>query len=73
MPKEITNDDLAQMIQEGFNETAKKADVENRFDNVDKRFDAIERRLANIEKIILENHESRIRRIEDALAIPKSR
>ncbi len=45
MPKnEITNDDLAKMIKEGFD------GVDNRFKKVDKRFDKIEGRLDVLEQ-----------------------
>lgn len=43
MPKKkMTIEDLAAMIQRGFQETARKSDV-------DKRFDAVEGRLVNLE------------------------
>jgi hypothetical protein len=60
--KKITIDDLAVMIKKGFDETAKQTDV-------DKRFDKIETRLDRIEETLLKNHEARIKRLEDALAI----
>lgn len=50
MPKKkITIEDLAVMIQRGFQETARKIDVDKRFDAVDKRFDAVEGRLGTLE------------------------
>ena len=55
-----SNDDLAKMIKEGF-------------DGVDHRFDQVDQRLEKIEGQILAEHERRIRRIEDALVIPKER
>jgi hypothetical protein len=62
--KEITIDDLAIMVQKGFNETAKKIDVDKGFDAVDKRFDKVENRLDRIEKLILTNHNERIETLE---------
>jgi len=76
--KNITTDDLARMVQKGFNETAKKAEVDKRFNDVDKRFDdvksrfegvgrrfdAIDDRLDKIEKLILADHKKRIERLE---------
>lgn len=62
--KEITIDDLAIMVQKGFNETAKKIDVDKGFDAVDKRFDKVENRLDRIEKLILTNHNERIEALE---------
>jgi len=40
--KEITIEDLAMIVQRGFNETAKKVDLDNLSKPVDKRFDKIE-------------------------------
>ena len=66
--KNITIDDLATMVQKGFQETAKgfeetakKVDMDERFNVVDKRFDKIEVRLERIEKIVLLNHRERIK------------
>ncbi len=57
MAKKITIDDLAIMVQKGFEETAKKADIDKRFDEVDKRFD-------RIENILLKQHSDRIEKLE---------
>ena len=38
----VTIDELALMIQKGFNETAKKVDVDQRFDKIEQRLDKIE-------------------------------
>lgn len=69
-----TLDGLARMVQRGFEQTA--GDMKRGFDSIDKRFkqvdgrlDRIEMRLERIEKIILENHEKRIQRIEEALNV----
>jgi len=56
--KNITIDDLAGMVQKGFEETAKK-------DEVNERFDKIENRLESIEKLILDDHKRRIEKLED--------
>ncbi|MBI4692005.1 MAG: hypothetical protein HY773_00970 [Candidatus Terrybacteria bacterium] len=50
MDKETKNEfeNLARMIQIGFDETAKKVDVDKRFEQVDKRFDKIEAELTDI-------------------------
>ncbi len=59
--KNITIDDLAVMVQKGFNEVsgkmATRADMNARFNDVNKRFD-------RIEKLILENHKRRIEKLE---------
>ena len=56
--KNITIDDLAGMVQKGFEETAKRNEV-------NERFDKIEDRLENIEKLILADHKRRIEKLED--------
>jgi hypothetical protein len=56
--KNITIDDLAVMVQKGFEETSKKEEVNRRFDDVGKRFD-------KIEKLILTDHLERIEKLEE--------
>ncbi len=55
--KNVTIDDLARMIQKGFLETAKKSEVNKRFDNV-------ENRLERIEKLLIAEHRRRIEKLE---------
>ncbi len=43
--KNITIDDLARMIAKGFLETAKKREVDRRFDKVEDRLETIEKLL----------------------------
>lgn len=69
--KSITIDDLARMVQIGFNETAKQKDMDKRFKSVDEhfklvdeRFDSVEERLARIENILILDHRRRIERLE---------
>ncbi|MFA5310389.1 MAG: hypothetical protein WC386_01705 [Candidatus Paceibacterota bacterium] len=62
--KDITIDELAMMVQRGFNETAKKSEMDQRFDGVDRRLDKVEKRLDRIEKLILADHKERIERLE---------
>lgn len=57
--KRTTIDDLAEMVQRGFKETAKQADVDKRFDGVDRRLDAIEGCLERVEKLMLANGAAR--------------
>ncbi len=47
-------ENLARMIKNGFDETAKKVDVDKRFEQVDNRLDHIDARLSNIEQDIAE-------------------
>ncbi|MBM3205744.1 hypothetical protein FJZ41_02790 [Candidatus Shapirobacteria bacterium] len=46
--KNISIDQLAQMVQRGFNETA--VNMDRRFEHVDKRFDAVDKRLDKLEQ-----------------------
>jgi hypothetical protein len=67
--RKTTFNDMAIMVQRGFEETAKKIEVGARFDEMDKRFDKIENMilidyLRRIEK--LERHVDELR---DALAL----
>lgn len=54
MDKETKNEfeNLARMIQTGFDETAKKIEVDKRFELVDKRFDDIEAQIADVKEEI---------------------
>ena len=61
----VTIEDLAGMVQRGFKETAKKEDVEKRFDAVDMRLDGVEDRLERIGKLMLVDHKRRIERLEE--------
>ena len=60
--KKITIEDLAVMVQKGFEETSKKSEMEAGFRDVNKRLD-------RIENILIKQHEQRISRLEEALAI----
>lgn len=55
--KNITIENLAQMIHRGFLETAKK-------DEVDVQFAGVNERLDKIEKLILADHKQRIEKLE---------
>lgn len=55
--KKITIENLARMVQKGFEETAKK-------DEVHKRFDKVENRLERIEKLLIAEHRRRIEKLE---------
>lgn len=57
---EVTIEDLARMVQKGFEDTAKKIDM-------DARFDVVEKRLDRIEKFLLEEHRRRIEKLEDQM------
>lgn len=70
--KKISIEDLAGMVKRGFDETAKKRDVD--LLKVDVR--EIKERVENIEKLLLKQHtfqiqelEKRMRRLEDLFAL----
>jgi tetrahydromethanopterin S-methyltransferase subunit G len=77
MPKKITIEDLARMVQEGFadfklyvdkrfNAIESRLDaIEDRLDKVEERLDDMEVRLSRIEHSILTDHRDRIERLEE--------
>lgn len=69
MAKNITIDKLATMVQKGFEETAKKADMEKEFKGVRRRFDKIENILIKRHSDEIEYLKQRVGKLEDALAI----
>jgi flagellar basal body P-ring protein FlgI len=70
MNKNITTiDQLAKMINEGFKTTATKEDVKALEDRVTARLDRIETLLMEEQKRKLENLETRVKRLEGALAV----
>jgi hypothetical protein len=74
--KNITIDQLAAMIQEGFKSTATKADLTALEERVNTRFDGIDSRLGRIEHLLLAEQkreiadlQKRLKRLEDAVAL----
>jgi len=66
MPKKITLESLAIMLQGEFKEIYRRFDaVGHRFDGIDERLDTMEARLSRIEHSILIDHRDRIERLED--------
>ena len=66
-------DNLARMVKEGFDKTATKEDVSavgDEVSSVREDIGRLETRLDRIEQLILQNHEERLKRIEDALGWP---
>ena len=66
-------DNLARMVKEGFDKTATKEDisaVKGEVSSVREDIGRLETQLDRIEKLILQNHEERRKRIEDALGWP---
>ena len=66
--KNITIDDLAVMVQNGFTEA--KEDINKRFEQVDKRLDVMvtkaemNRRFDGLEDRVLASHQKRIEKLE---------
>ena len=56
--KNITIDDLAIMVQKGFD------GIDLKFERVDKSFNQVDKRFDKIEYLILENHKKRIEKME---------
>jgi hypothetical protein len=63
--KKITIETLAEMINEGFKSTASKEDIQR----VEVRLDRIEHLLLEEQKRKIENLETRMKKLEDALAV----
>jgi hypothetical protein len=61
----ITIEKLAEMINEGFKSTASKEDIQR----VEVRLDRIEHLLMEEQKRKIENLETRMKKLEDALAV----
>jgi len=62
--KNITTDDLAVMVQKGFDAVDKRFDEMATKSEMNKRFDLVDKRFDKIEKLILENHRRRIEKLE---------
>jgi chaperonin cofactor prefoldin len=85
MPKKVTIEQLAVMVQKGFQETATKdvhaleermGRMEGRMHNIEERMGRMEKKLDTIQNEILEQHAHRLdlleddmRRIKDALPV----
>jgi polyhydroxyalkanoate synthesis regulator phasin len=68
----MTIEDLARIINEGFKTTATKEDinrVEVRLEDIESRLGRIESLLMEEQKRKIENLETRMKKLEDALAI----
>jgi hypothetical protein len=61
MKKNVTIDDLAVMVQKGFDEVSNKMATKS---EMNRRFDLVDQRLDKIEKLILADHKKRIERLE---------
>ncbi|KKS65638.1 MAG: hypothetical protein UV67_C0001G0015 [Parcubacteria group bacterium GW2011_GWC1_43_12] len=67
--KKITIDSLAGMIQRGFGEMAKKAEVDQQFNSVNDRLDRIEKLLIDDHNRRIEKLESAVKELKDLLAV----
>jgi hypothetical protein len=69
MENHTTIEALPRMINEGFTATASKEDVKALEDRVTTRLDRIETLLMEEQKRKIENLETRMKKLEDALAV----
>jgi hypothetical protein len=69
MENHTTSEALARMINEGLTATASKEDVKALEDRVTTRLDRIETLLMEEQKRKIENLETRMKKLEDALAV----
>jgi len=67
--KKMTIETLAEMINEGFKTTATKEDVKALEDRVTTQLDRIETLLMEEQKRKIESLETRMKKLEDALAV----
>lgn len=67
--KGITVDELAIMVQRGFEDTASKTDTASKADiaRIDSRLSGIDVRLDRIENLLLRGHDNRIELLEDKM------
>ena len=74
-PKKITTEELAVMIKRGFDETAKKVDMEARFEETATKQDVadIRRDITRIENILIEGLQRRLERVEDDMRLVKTK
>jgi len=52
------------MVQKGFDETAKKDEMNARFEEVNQHFKEVDQRFDKIEKLILADYKRRIEKLE---------
>ncbi|MBI2454287.1 MAG: hypothetical protein HYV54_01815 [Parcubacteria group bacterium] len=62
--KRITIEDLARMVQKGFEETAKKDDADNLRTDLNSLRTEMNERFDKIERLILADHKRRIEKLE---------
>jgi hypothetical protein len=67
--KTMTIETLAEMINEGFKTTATKEDIKALEDRITRRLDRIETLLMAEQKRKIEGLETRMNKLEDALAV----
>lgn len=60
----VTIEGLARMVAKGFEETAKKAEMDLQFKEVNKRFDKVEGRLDRVESLLTTDYKHRIEKLE---------
>ena len=83
MPKEVTNEELARMIADGFLNTATKeelnqvgsrlGEVDGRLEDVDRRLGIVERKLDRVLYDEIDRHERWIKQLADKVGIELTR
>ncbi len=68
--REVGRDSPLRRCRTCFGHLAGFDGVDLKFQAVNQRFDQVDSRLEKIERLILENHEQRLKRLEDAFAMP---
>lgn len=68
--KNITIEDLAMMVQRGFGETAKKGEVNERFNQMENRLEDIQLKLDQVAyRFEIEELNRRLKRVESKLGL----
>lgn len=62
--KHITIEDLARMVAKGFEETAKKVDMDRQFEDLNNRLDSLEKDLKYVKDLVVLNHKRRLEKLE---------
>ena len=71
--KETTIDQLARMVQKGFESTASKEDLRELRTDFDGRFEIMQKRLDRIENLLITSIDRRFERIEDTIRLVKTK
>ncbi len=62
--RKTTIEDLARMVAKGFEETAKKADMDRQFKDLNNRLGSLEKDVEYIKNLVALNHKHRLEKLE---------